>query len=269
VATLPPRPATWSRDGLTLAWLGHATFLIRLNGWTILTDPVFSQKIGPELGRLVTVGPPRLVPPAIPLDALPPLDLILVSHAHMDHFDLPSLRRLGRRAPLVVARGTRGLLRGAARRNARELDWGQRATLRGLTVEAIRVKHWGQRYPWDRRERGYNAYVLRQDGLTVLFGGDTAYTPDLARRLGGARIDAALLPIGGYNPYIWNHLSPEQAWQLSKELGARYVVPMHWRTFRLSDEPTLEPIARFEAAAGREARRIALRAVGETWSLPG
>lgn len=268
VAMHPPRPATWSRDGLTVAWIGHATFLIRLNGCTILTDPVFSRKIGLELGRLVTVGPPRLVPPGLALEALPPVDLILVSHAHMDHFDLPSLRRLGRRAPLIVARGTRELLRGSAFRNARELDWDQQATVRGVSIEALPVKHWGQRYPWDH-ERGYNGYLLRSDGIAVLFAGDTAYTPDLAARVNRTGIDLALLPIGGYDPYIWNHLSPEQAWQLSQELGARYLVPMHWRTFRLSDEPTLEPITRLEAAAGRDARRIAVRAIGETWSLPG
>jgi L-ascorbate metabolism protein UlaG (beta-lactamase superfamily) len=268
VAPARPTPRSWSNGGITVSWIGHSTFLINLDGTMILTDPVFSEKIGVSLLGLVTVGLRRFVPPALTIAELPPLDLILVSHAHMDHYDIPSLKRLPRGVPTVLARDTIEFMEDLGYAQIQELDWGQTAEVKGVRIEAVPAKHWGRRYPWDR-DRGYNGLLLTKGKRSILFGGDTAYTQRLPAATNGRPLDAAILPIGGYNPYIANHASPEQAWDLFHELRARYLIPMHWRTFRMSHEPPFEPYERLRTAQNGSARRIALHAIGETWSLPG
>lgn len=267
VSPVRPAPRSWSDGGIILTWVGHSTFLINLEGTTILTDPVFSDKIGVSFLGLTTLGLRRFVPPALAIQELPPVDLILVSHAHMDHYDIPSLRRLPRGVPTILARDTTEFMADLGYSQLQELDWGQTAEVDGVRIEAVPVKHWGRRYPWDR-DRGYNGLLLTKGKRSVLFGGDTAYTGKLPAAMSGRRLDLAILPIGGYNPYIANHASPEQAWDLFHEMRARYLVPMHWRTFRMSREHPFEPYQRLAAAQNGSARRIALHTVGETWSLP-
>jgi L-ascorbate metabolism protein UlaG (beta-lactamase superfamily) len=263
-----PDPGRWESGGITLTWIGHATFLINLEGTIILTDPSFNDRVGIGLLGLTTIGPKRLVPPALRIADLPKIDLLLLSHAHHDHFDIPSLRRLPKDIPVVLARDTTEFTWGIEFHQMQELDWRQTAEVGGVRIEALPVKHWGRRYPWDR-DRGYNGLLLTKNGRSVLFGGDTAHTNRLPASVGERSIDVALLPIGAYNPYIHNHADPEQAWDLANRIGARYLVPMHWRTFRLSRERPFEPFERLAAAAGDSADRIALHSVGETWRLPG
>ncbi len=262
-----PRPATWSDGGITISWIGHSTFLINLEGSLILTDPIFSQKAGVSLLGLATVGLPRLVPAALALKELPPLDLVLVSHAHMDHYDLPTLGRLSTEVPVIMARDTLEYADGLGLRQVREMDWGESAEVDGVRIQALPVRHWGRRYPWDR-DRGYNGLLLTKHKRSVLFAGDTAFTERLPAALRGRRPDVAILPIGGYNPYIYSHASPEQAWDLYHAMQAQYLIPMHWRTFRLSHERPFEPFERLSAARNAVASRIALHQIGETWSLP-
>jgi L-ascorbate metabolism protein UlaG (beta-lactamase superfamily) len=262
----PPVPWALARDPLTVTWIGHSTFLIRLDGTTILTDPAFGPRIGIRLAGMVTVGLSRLVPPALPLRELPPVDLVLLSHAHMDHYDLGTLRRLSPDVPIILARDTTEFLDGFGFTSLQELPWGESAEVKGVRIEAVRVRHWGKRYPWDR-DRGYNGYVLQKGPHTVFFGGDTAYTEHVGAALAGRRLDAVFLPIGSYNPWISNHASPEDAWRMFRAVEARYLVPMHWRTFRLSKEPTFEPMERLWAAAGPLRDRIAIERIGDTWSL--
>jgi len=264
----PPDPGHWESGGITLTWIGHATFLINLEGTTILTDPSFKDRVGIGLLGLATVGPKRLVPPALRIADLPKIDLLLLSHAHHDHFDIPTLRRLPKDIPLILARDTTEFTWGVEFRQMQELDWHQTAEVAGVRIEALPVKHWGRRYPWDK-ERGYNGLLLTKNGRSVLFGGDTAHTDRLPASVGERAIDVALLPIGAYNPYIQNHADPEQAWDLANRMGARYLVPMHWRTFRLSRERPFEPYERLARATGDSADRIALHSIGETWRLPG
>ncbi len=268
VSPVRPAPRSWSPGGITLSWIGHATFLINLEGTTILTDPVFSDTIGVSLLGLTTLGLRRFVPPALTIAELPPLDLILISHAHMDHYDIPSLRKLPRGVPIILARDTTEFMQDLGYAQIQELDWGQTAEVDGVRIEAVPVKHWGRRYPWDR-DRGYNGLLLTKGRRSILFGGDTAYTARLPAATAGRPLDVAILPIGGYNPYIANHASPEQAWGLYHEMRARYLIPMHWRTFRMSHERPFEPYERLVAAQNGSARRIALHAIGETWHLPG
>jgi L-ascorbate metabolism protein UlaG (beta-lactamase superfamily) len=259
-----PDPASWPDDRLTAAWLGHATVLLNISGTRVLTDPALEPRVG--IGRgLAKLGPRRLIAPALRPRELPPLDLLLLSHAHMDHTDLGTLRALPRDLPVVVQQGNRDLVRRF--RNVTELAWGETAEVAGVRVEAIEVRHWGARMVTDRH-RGYGGFLLRRSGRTVVFAGDTAYTDAFARLRSRGPMDLAILPIGAYDPWIYNHASPEQAWAMFQALGAEYLLPIHHSTFRLSREPLDEPIARLLAAAGDERWRVALTEVGQTWSAP-
>ena len=268
-APATPHPSQWLDDRITMAWLGHSSVLINFHGMHILTDPALGKRVGISVG-VGTLGPKRYVAPALSLKELPAIDVVLLSHAHYDHMDLPTLRGLGPRPWIATAVSTRDLLAGTFA-NINELAWGQSATYQNgkgeLTVEAIEVKHWGQRWP-GKLSRGYNGYVLRREGKSLLFGGDTAQTPAFARLKSSGPYLAAIMPIGAYQPWIWNHCTPEQALAMADAAGARYILPVHHQTFKLSDEPPLEPIERLQAALQEEPERLALRQIGETFVCP-
>ena len=260
-----PRPEGWSDERLTVAWLGHATLLVNFYGTWLLTDPALGRRVGLSVAPGVTLGPRRLVEPALHAHELPRLDAVLVSHAHMDHCDLATLRRLPRNARAIVQRGNLDLVRRFRRSD--ELAWGESVEVAGARVESIEVNHWGARRLTDRG-RGYGGFLVEKRGRALVFGGDTAYTRAFARlRRRGAEIVLAALPVGAYDPYINAHANPEQAWEMGRDMGARHFLPMHHSTFRLSREPTREPIARLLAAAGEERWRVALTEIGQTWTL--
>jgi L-ascorbate metabolism protein UlaG (beta-lactamase superfamily) len=259
-----PEPGSWTDEEMTVAWLGHATVLINFYGTWLLTDPALRSHIGLNIAG-ITIGPRRLVKPALSIKELPPLDAVLVSHAHMDHCDLGTLKRLPRQMHMIVQRGSGDLLRRF--RHVRELDWEESVEISGARIEAIEVNHWGARRLTDRH-RGYGGFLVTKKGRSLVFGGDTAYTKAFSRlRKRFARIDLAILPIGAYDPYIHAHANPEQAWQMRREMNATYILPMHHSTFRLSREPVKEPIRRLLTAAGSEAWRVCLSEPGGTWSL--
>jgi L-ascorbate metabolism protein UlaG (beta-lactamase superfamily) len=257
-----PAPGKWSDRGIHAAWLGHSTVLLRIDGFTILTDPVFSRRIGLNLG-LFTLGVKRLVAPALPLAGLPAIDLVLLSHAHFDHFDIPSLRALENRGTTVItAARTADLLRARRYARVRELGWDERATVGPVAIRAFRVNHWGARMHRDAY-RGYNGYTIEAGRYRVLFGGDTSVT-DAFRGLRSARpFDLAIMPVGAYDPWIRAHCTPEQAWAMANDAGAEYFLPVHHQTFALSREPYLEPIERVARAAGGQGWRIAVRRIGQ------
>ncbi len=267
-APLKPQPATWDANTLTLAWLGQATVLINFYGVTILTDPVLGARVGIDLG-LGVFGPKRFVAPALAVRELPPVDVLLLSHAHMDHLDLPTLRRLAP-AFAVTAKATVDLLAGTPFAHATELRWGESVTYRGprgeLRLEAFEVKHWGARTGRDTH-RGYNGYVLERAGRKLIFGGDTALTPSFQALRSQGPFVAAIMPIAAYRPWIFNHCTPEEALQMADAAGAERLVPVHHSTFKLSDEPLAEPMERLETALCHEAGRLALRRIGETCRL--
>ena len=248
--------------GLYAAWLGHSTVLLKIAGKVILTDPIFSRRAGVRLG-VCTVGIRRRVEPALAVDEFPRPDLILLSHAHMDHFDLPSLRNLaGPRTSIVTAKNTSDLLPHSRYGRVHELGWDESARFGPVTCRSFEVNHWGARYGSDTW-RGYNGYVIEADGQRVLFAGDTALT-DRFRGLRDSRpFDLAIMPIGAYNPRIHFHCSPEQAWRMSNEAGAERFMPVHHQTFPLGQEPVSEPIERLFETAGADANRIAASRIGE------
>ena len=266
-APLKPMPDGWDPNQITVAWLGQAAVLINFYGLNILTDPALSPRIGPDL-QVGVLGPKRFIAPPLKIKELPPIDVVVLSHAHWDHMDLPSLNQLARPAFAVTASATADLLAETPVRNATELRWGERATHRGpkgeLQVEAFEVKHWGARWRTDTH-RGYNGYLLSRGGKSLIFGGDTAYTPSFARLRSRGPFELAIMPIAAYQPWIMNHCTPEEAVRMANEAGARHLVPVHHSTFKLSDEPMTEPLERLQAALRHEPERIALRRVGETF----
>lgn len=270
-----PEPAKWDNSTITAAWIGHATVLVNFYGTRIITDPVFSNRIGVSVAGLFTIGPTRLIAPALRFEDLPPIDLILLSHAHMDHLDIPTLSRFRGDIPIVTAKNTSDVIDNLARKRVQELDWGEKMRIGDVEIEALRVKHFGWRYPWESdRSRGdwngrsFNAYLISKNGKHIVFGGDTAnqeYFKTIGER--GIEIELAMMPIGAYDPWIYNHANPEQALSMADQLKAKRVLPMHWRTFIQSDEPTMEPIERLKTASASQPERIVLERVGETWSL--
>jgi L-ascorbate metabolism protein UlaG (beta-lactamase superfamily) len=264
---LVPTPEKWDRNSLTAAWLGHSTVLINFYGLTILTDPVLFRRIGPDL-RLGTVGPKRLVASALSPDKLPPIDLVVLSHAHMDHLNFPSLRRLPGSARVVTARATSDLLRKTHFKAVTELGWGDRAmvnTANGeVRIEAFQVNHWGARWKRDKH-RGYNGYIIEREGRRLMFGGDTAMTTSFRSLRSKGPFHLALMPIGSYRPWERSHCTPEQAVAMANDAGAEYFLPLHFKTFLLGKEGPTEPLQRLEAAL--EPERIALRDIGQTFRL--
>ena len=257
-----PDPAAWPDTGLHAAWLGHSTVLLKIEGVTILTDPVLSLKAGIGLGPF-TVGVKRVVEPALHIRELPHIDVIVLSHAHFDHFDKPTLRSLeSKRTQVVTAARTGDLLRTRRYRSVHELAWGERAALGEVTVRAIEVNHWGARTRTDTF-RGYNGYVIEAFGRRVLFGGDTANTRAFRQVRTAKAIDLAIMPVGAYDPWIHYHCTPEQAWCMANDANADVFLPIHHQTFTLSREPYFEPIERLHAAAGPDDGRIALGRIGQ------
>lgn len=261
-----PTPSQWADNAITLAWLGHATVLVNFYGVRLLTDPVLFSRIGVDVG-VGTVGPLRLVGCALTPEELPEIDLVLVSHAHFDHLDTRSLGSLRGTPAAVMAAATSDLLPRHNYSSVEELRWNDATTVRtprgDIAVRAIEVKHWGARLRSDTH-RGYTGFVVEREGRKLLIGGDTAETPVFSgyRRFGP--FEAAVMPIGAYDPWIRNHCTPEQAVTMADAAGARLFVPVHHKSFQLSREPFDEPIERAQAALAAEQDRLALRDIGET-----
>lgn len=260
-----PRPRDWDPRDLTIAYVGHASVLIDFGGTRILTDPTFFDRIGLAIGPL-TFGPKRVVGAALSPEDLPPLDAVVVSHAHLDSLDLPSLRRVATTPLLVLPRRTEDIVAGVGFPRVVELGWGERVEAGPVTIEAVQVDHWGKRWPWERW-RGYNGYVFSRGDTRILFASDTAYTPALGAAARARGVAVAIIGNGAYDPWIMNHADPEQVWRMFEESGARWLIPVHWDAFRLGKEPLGDAMRRLLLAAGPDADRVVIRATGSTWSM--
>lgn len=261
-----PDPANWNDNALTLAWLGHATVLVNFYGFRILTDPALFPRVGVDLG-IGSLGPLRLVQCALTPEELPDLDLVLVSHAHFDHLDTPSLAAVRGTPAAVMATGTGDLLPRRHYASVTELRWDEATRVRAsrgeALVRAIEVRHWGARVGRDTH-RGYTGFVVEREGRRLLIGGDTARTDVFRAHRRYGPFDAAVMPIGAYDPWIRHHCTPEQAVAMADAAGARLFVPVHHQSFPVSREPFREPIERAEQALREERDRLALREIGQT-----
>src|SRR5271168_2336123 len=248
---------------LGITFIGHSSFLIQIAGLTVLVDPVFAK-------WLIVLR--RLRHPGVRIEGLPAIDGVLLTHAHMDHLNRPSLRkivahtrRLTGKAPVaIVPWGVENLIEDLGFSRIVALEWWQATRLRGVDVTLTPAKHWGARL-FNDTYRGFGGYVLRGGGHSIYHSGDTAYFSgfvEIGRRLAP---EVALLPIGAYSPdsYRSVHTSPEDALQGFLDLRARIMVPMHFGTFRLSAEPVAEPLPRLLAAARKAGVEDCICALGE------
>jgi L-ascorbate metabolism protein UlaG (beta-lactamase superfamily) len=262
-----PNPAAWPDDALTISNLGHATLLMNYLGVRMISDPSLFNRVGLAFDSMFTIGPRRVTAAPLAPAELQNLDVILITHAHMDHLDLPSLKALPKSATVIACAKCSELIAPLGFSDVRELKWGEATEVKGLTVRAMAANHWGRRWPPLGEDYGFNSYLLEKNGVRTLLACDSAYT-DVFAALASDPPQLAIFSIGAYDPWIWNHANPEQVWSMFQQTGARYLLPIHWGTFKLSKEPMDEPLARLIRAAGDESNRIVLRQIGGTWQLP-
>lgn len=255
--------------GLAVTWYGHAGVLLEIDGYRVLTDPVWSERCSPS----PAVGPSRLHPSPAPLATLPPLDAIVISHDHYDHLDEPTVRQLVRmqHAPFVVPLGIGAHLRrwGVPAQRIVELGWGQDATVADrLTLTCTEARHFSGR-GLVRNNTLWASWVIAGPTRRAFFGGDTGYTrafTEIGAQFGP--FDVALLPIGAYND-MWRdiHMNPEDAVAAHVDLRAAVQVPIHWATFNLAFHPWAEPVERLVAAAENADVAIAVPMPGQRLDL--
>ena len=236
-----------------IAWIGHATFLIKLGNTTIITDPVFSKNTGPLI-----FGPKRYIPPAINLDEIPPVDLFLLTHNHYDHQDMSTIRNF----PFKKSKVVLPLKLGKYFRNYKdvnELDWYQEIQVNeDIKVTLLPAVHWSRRGLFDVNKTLWGNFLIEYKGQKILFACDTGYG-NIYQELGDkyGPIDLTFINIGAYNFYPMMpvkdksayHTNPEEALQISKDLRSKKIIGMHWGTVVLSLEPIMEPPVRFKASA--------------------
>lgn len=245
----PQKPRLVSRTQLGVTFIGHSSFFLQIGGKNIVIDPNFAKWI---------FILKRLRRPGLRLRDLPPIDAVLVTHAHFDHLHRPSLRTIagltkrksGKRPIIIVPRHLSDLVNDLGYSRIIEMDWWQSVQLGNVEITHTPSRHWGARVIRDVH-RGYGGYVLRAGKQSVYHAGDTAYFDGFFEIGSRLRPELALLPIGAYHPASFRnvHTSPEDALQAFQDLGARWMIPMHYGTFRLSYEPVEEPVPRLLAAA--------------------
>lgn len=268
-------------ETLGITWVGHSTFLVQVGGLNVLTDPMWSARASP----VSWAGPRRLVPPGVAMDQLPPVDLVLLSHNHYDHLDVPTVRALARRHPdaqWVTPLGLSDFVRRHGVRLARELDWWAATSIDGTVIGCTPAQHFSARGLGDRGATLWCGWTVARAGRSIYFAGDTAYHPEFSR-IGSAfgPFDASLMPIGAYEPRWFMrsvHMNAEEAVHAYRDVsgahrsheGRRVMVGGHWGTFRLTDEAVDEPPGRAReawAAAGLPPDDLWVLAHGQTRTL--
>ena len=254
--TVPPRRV--EGEAMRVTWIGHATVLVQTQGLNILTDPIWSDVASP----FPPIGPNRVRAPGVRFEDLPRIDLVLVSHNHYDHMDLPTLRRLWQRdRPLIVTSLGNDTVIAGGGAQAVARDWGGAVPVRpGVDVIVERVHHWGSRWMTDRNRALWSGFTVRLPGGNIFFAGDTGWGGGgwarEAARHGPFRL--ALIPIGAYEPRDFmrtHHVNPEEAMAIFEALDPVRALGVHWGTFQLTFEPIDQPWQRL--AALRRARGVA------------
>jgi N-acyl-phosphatidylethanolamine-hydrolysing phospholipase D len=282
VATPAITYARGANTDVAATWIGHSTVLLQLGALNVLTDPVFCERAFP----VQWLGPRRVMDPAVSLDELPPLDVVLLSHNHYDHLDRSAVRRIARahaRATWVVPLKVGANLRDWGAREIVELDWWQEASIGSVRVTATPARHMSARGVRDRNRSLWCGFALEAAGVRVFFAGDTAYHPEFGEV--GARcgpFDFVMIPIGAYEPRWFMqlvHVNPDEAVRIYQDLVAAHpgapaplMLAIHWGTFRLTteamDEPPRRTIARWREV-GLDADRLWIARFGQTRSLMG
>ena len=261
-------------DGDRLTWLGHASFLMKTAGVTILTDPFLSKFASP----VSWAGPRRFVDLPIAVDKLPPIDILIISHNHYDHLDDATIRQLPNKhhIQVVVPLGLKSFFSERGYRQVTALDWGQSITVNGLTITAESAVHYSARTTRDRNQTLWASWVIESPQQRLLFIGDSGYSASIFKQIGAKyrAFDLAIVPIGAYQPreLLWmSHVTPEEAVAVGRDVGATTLVASHWGTISsLSDEPMFEPPLRFRQAGrdqGFSDRQLWTMKIGETRAI--
>ena len=225
-------------------WIGQATILLNIDDKTILFDPIFSERASP----LKNIGPKRNIPPAISIENLPEIDLIVISHNHYDHLDLEALKEIQNKYPLVhifVPKGDLKLLKNIDLENINEFEWWENQSIFNFSVTFVPTKHWSARGLFDRNKSLWGGWAIQSKSKTILHIGDTAYAnyfKEFPLKLG--KIDITFMPIGSYYPRDIEseyHVDPYEAIQLARELESKYTYGIHWGGIFFTQEPTYEP----------------------------
>jgi L-ascorbate metabolism protein UlaG (beta-lactamase superfamily) len=272
-----PNVLSWKNDEINIAWIGHATVLINFYGKYILTDPVFFEAVGLYIEGFI-LGPKRASLPALMLDEIPKPDIVLISHAHMDHMDYKTLRALTEKYPdkldCIVAFNTKDVIEDLQWKSLKEVDWDERISLNGINFKGVEVKHHGWRYPGEKDRSGgyfkdgrsYNGFILERKGKKILFGGDTTFS-DKFKKHRDENVDIAIMPIGAYRPWRKYHCTPEEALVMAEyHLGAKYFIPIHCKTFD-SGDMIYEPLNWLNKSSKHYKIKIGLNDIGQTFTL--
>lgn len=229
-----------SSDDLRITWVGHATFLIQVNGVSVLTDPIFGD---------VTWLFKRTIPVGIALDQLPPIDYIILSHNHRDHMDASSLHTIRARNPQVkvlVPLGDKMWFDNASFVNAQEFTWWQSYHDERIRCTFLPAYHWSQRQLFDKNRSLWGSWMIQVGDQVIYFAGDSSYGDHFTQiRQEFPAIDVALLPIGPCEPKKWmarTHLFAQTAGNAFLDLHARYFIPMHWGTFPFGTNHIMQPL---------------------------
>lgn len=231
-------------DDNYVIWVGHSTFLIKKSGVTILTDPIFSERASP----LKNFGPKRLIPPALQIKDIPKIDFVTISHNHYDHLDTRSLKEISALHPdaiFLVPSGDLRLLKKNKIDNVYEFDWWESFKVKNFEFTFTPVQHWSKRALFDRNKSLWGGWYIKHDDYSMYHAGDTGYSDDFVEtrlRLGAPKY--AFIPIGAYDPEWFmsdSHVNPEEAVKIMLDLKAEKGFGMHWATFTLTDEDTIEP----------------------------
>ncbi len=227
---------------VALTWIGHASFLIQAPGVNLLIDPNWARWL-----KVIK----RMREPGLELHALPDIDAVLITHAHFDHLDKRTLRKVAAEQPIVVPRNVGRLVHGLGFDRVHELEVWESMQLGPVKVTMTPAHHWGAQMLADSH-RGFGGFIIEVEGRSIFHCGDSAYFPGFAEIGKRVPVDVALLPIGAYDPPSGRevHMTPEEALRAFVELGAQTFVPMHYGTFRLSYEPAWEPPSRLIECAG-------------------
>lgn len=263
-----------SIDGDRVTWLGHASFLIKSSGKTILTDPFLTEFASP----LSWAGPRRFVAPGIPLDKLPPIDIVVVSHSHYDHLDDETVRRLKNKDTIhvVVPLGLKSFFTERGFNKVTELDWSESIAIGDTSLTALPAVHDSARSTSDHNRTLWASWAIVGPSNKMLFIGDTGYSETIFKQIGRqyGPFDYVLLPIGAYEPrkLMWmSHITPEEAVAVGNNVRADTLIASHWGTINMSDEPPWDPPKRFRKAGlenGFAMKALWVMKIGETRPLP-
>ena len=271
-----PDPSKWTSKEINIAWIGHATVLINFYGKIILTDPALFPQVGIPLMNY-KIGPTRAVNPALDISEIPKPDMVLISHAHMDHMDYETLNALTKKFPAqidcITAANTKDVIEDLNWRSLSEIDWNESISIDSVKIIGIEVIHNGWRYPGEKDRsngdingRSYNGYIIERNHKKIFFAGDTAYDEKFGD-LKKENIDIVIMPIGGYVPKYYYHCNPEEAFKMADELiGAQYFIPIHANTFEEKSELD-KPLIWMEEIKNNYRIKVVIEEIGQTFTL--